>query len=499
MSPEQKAGAPGEKGGSPAPAAAETSLLDEILKETKLKPSDDGYEPTRRGVQAFITELLAPARAPERIDKAIVDVMIAEIDKRLSAQVNEILHHEEFQKLESAWRGLKFMVDRTDFRENIKVEVLNVSKDDLLTDFEDSPETTKCGLYRIAYSNEYGVFGGKPYGLICGNYDFGPGPQDMSLLQKCASVSAMAHAPFITNASPEFFGEPSFTALPQLKDLKSLLEGPQYARWRSFRESEDARYVGLCAPRFLLRLPYGEKTVPVKSFNFSEDVVDHHERYLWGYSSTALASRVGDSFAKYRWCPNIIGPQSGGALENLPLHQYEAMGEIETKIPTEVLLTERREFELSEEGFIGLVFRKDADNACFFSANSAQRPKTFGNNPEGKQAEANYRLGTQLPYMFVITRLAHYIKVLQREQIGSWKERADLERELNAWISQYVADMDDPAPGVRSRRPLRQAQVAVEDVEGQPGWYRCSLKVRPHFKYMGAAFTLSLVGKLDKE
>ncbi|MCZ7682599.1 MAG: type VI secretion system contractile sheath large subunit [Sandaracinaceae bacterium] len=212
----------------------------------------------------------------------------------------------------------------------------------------------------------------------------------------------------------------------------------------------------------------------------------------------ALATRVADSFAKYRWCPNIIGPQAGGAVESLPLHQYEAMGEIQTKCPTEVQLTERREYEMSEQGFIGLVFRKDSDNAAFFSANSAQKPKIFANTPEGKAAETNYRLGTQLPYMFIITRLSHYLKVLQREQIGTWKERADLERELNTWIKQYVVDMENPAPGVRSRKPLRAAQVTVEDVEGQPGWYRCGLKVRPHFKYMGASFTLSLVGKLDK-
>jgi type VI secretion system protein ImpC len=252
-------------------------------------------------------------------------------------------------------------------------------------------------------------------------------------------------------------------------------------------------------PRFLLRLPYGEQTVPVKAFNFNEDVVGHHDRYLWGHASNALITRIADSFAKFRWAPNIIGPQSGGTVDNLPLHQFESMGEIQTKVPTEVLLTERREFELSEEGFVSLVYRKDADNACFFSANSVQKPKMFGGSPEGKAAETNFRLGTQLPYIFIMTRLAHYIKVLQREQIGSWKERSQLERELNTWISQYVADMEDPAPSVRSRRPLRQAQISVEDVEGQPGWYRCSVKVRPHFKYMGASFTLSLVGKLDKE
>jgi type VI secretion system protein ImpC len=484
-------------GGAPA-VAGEGSLLDEILSETKIKPSDEGYEVARRGVQAFIAEMLAPAHAKEKIDKAAVDAMIAEIDKRLSLQVNEILHHPALQKLESTWRGLKFMIDRTDFRENIKVEMLSVSKEDLLTDFEDAPEITKSGLYRTVYSNEYGVFGGKPYGLLVGNYDFGPGPQDVELLRKFGSVAAMSHAPFISNAGAEFFGETDFLKLPQLKDLKSLMEGPQYARWHSFRESEDARYVGLCLPRFLLRLPYGEKTIPIKSFNFNEETVGDHHSYLWGHASIALASRVADSFAKYRWCPNIIGPQSGGAVENLPLHTFEALGEIQNKIPTEVLITDRREFELAEEGFIALTFRKDSDNAAFFSANSAQKPKMFGNTPEGKAAETNYRLSTQLPYMFVVTRLAHYLKVMQREQIGSWKERGDLERELNKWISQYVADQENPAPSVRSRRPLRAAAIKVEEVEGQPGWYKCGLQVRPHFKYMGASFTLSLVGKLDK-
>jgi len=482
-----------------AAAAQEGSLLDEILAETKIKPTDEAYAIARKGVSAFMAEMLAPSRAAEKVDRSAVDAMIAELDRRLSAQVNEILHHPEVQKLESAWRSMRFVIDRLDFRENIKVEFLSLDKESLLADLEDSPDLTKSGFYRIVYSNEYGVFGGKPFGVMNLNFDFGPGPQDVELLRKVGSIASMSHVPVVSNASPEFFGDSSFRNVPNLKDLKSLFEGPQYARWHGFRESEDARYIALCMPRFLLRVPYGEKTIPVRSFNFSEDVVDHHERYLWGYASNALLTRIADSFARFRWGPNIIGPQSGGSVEALPLHQYEAMGEIQTKIPTEVLLTERREYELSEEGFVSLVFRKDADNACFFSANSVQKPKLFGNTPDGKAAETNYRLGTQLPYMFIMTRLAHYIKVLQREQIGSWKERLTLERELNNWISQYVADMEDPAPSVRSERPLRQAQITVEDVAGQPGWYRCSLKVRPHFKYMGASFTLSLVGKLDKE
>ena len=477
----------------------EASLLDDLLNEANYKPNNDGYDLVKKGISHLITDLLQPTRTEQRVDRSVIETMVAEIDQRLSAQINEILHHADFMKLESSWRGLKYLIDQVDFRENIRVEMLNVSKEDLINDFEDSPEIVKSGLYKTVYSAEYGTFGGKPIGLMVGNYEFGGGHQDIMLLQKLASVSAMAHAPFISGTSPQMFGIDSWEKLPNLKDLTALFEGPQYARWQSFRESEDARYVGLTAPRFLLRIPYGANTVPVKAFAFEEDVQGKHQHYLWGNSAIALATRVADSFAKYRWCPNIIGPQAGGAVENLPLYQYTDKGELVTQIPTEVQLTERREYEMSEEGFIGLTFRKGSDNACFFSANSCQKPKYFGQSKEGREAETNYRLSTQLPYMFIMNRLAHYLKVLQREQIGTWKERADLERELNKWINQYVADMDNPSEGVRSRRPLRQAQIKVEDVEGQPGWYRCDMKVRPHFKYMGASFTLSLVGKLDKE
>jgi len=486
-------------GGAAAATTTEASLLDDILSETKLTPTDDGYDVTRMGIKALLKELLSPKHQNEKVDKAFADALIAEIDEKISRQVDVVLHHPDFQKLESAWRGLKFAVDHTDFRENIRVEVLNVSKSDLMTDFEDAPEITKSGLYKIAYTAEYGTFGGKPYGCMFSNYEFGPGPQDIQLLQNCAAVAAMAHAPFFAAGGPQFFGDKDFLKLPNLRDLHAIFEGPQYTKWQSFRTSEDSRYVGLCMPRFLLRLPYGNKTQPAKNFSYEEDVVGRHERYCWGNAAYAMASRIADSFAKFRWCPNIIGPQAGGSVEDLPLHQYEAMGEIQTKCPTEVQISERREFELSEEGFIALTFRKDADNACFFSANSCQKPKTFGQSAEGKDAELNYRLGTQLPYMFVVCRIAHYIKVLQREQIGSWKERLDLERELNTWISQYVADQDGVSAAVRGRRPLRKASITVEDVPGNAGWYKVDMKVRPHFKYMGAFFTLSLVGKLDKE
>ncbi len=475
------------------------SLLDDILSETKMAPGDEGYEVAKRGVQAFIAELIAPKREGEKVDKALVDALIAEIDAKLSRQIDEILHHPTFQKLESAWRGLKFVVDRTDFRENVKVEVLNCSKEDLLADFEDAPEVPKSGLYKLVYSAEFGQFGGRPYGALIANYEFGPGPQDIMLLQKCASVATMSHAPFIAAAGPQFFGLKDYLNLPNLKDLKALFEGPQYTKYNAFRETEDSRYVGLVMPRFLLRLPYGAMTVPVKEFNYDENVIGQHESYCWGNAVFAFATRLADSFAKYRWCPNIIGPQAGGSVENLPLHQYEAMGEIQTKIPTEIMLTERREYELSEEGFIGLTFRKDSNQACFFSANSVQKAKYFGQSPEGRAAETNYRLGTQLPYIFVACRIAHYLKVIQREQIGTNKEAAELESELNTWISQYVVDQEGVSSYLRGVRPLRQAQITVSEVPGNAGFYKVDMKVRPHFKYMGAAFELSLVGKLDKE
>lgn len=487
------------------PASAEAagtespSLLDEIVKATRVTPADEGYTLTKKGVETLITQLVEPGRKVDKVTNAVIDELIADIDQKLSRQLDQILHHPDFQKLEAAWRSLKYLVDKTDFRENIRIELLNVGKEELLDDFEDAPEIPKSGLYRIIYASEYGQFGGKPYGNIIANYEFGPGPQDIRLLQHLASVSAMSHAPLIAAAGSQFFGLEDFRELPKLKDLQSIIEGPQFAKWRAFRETEDARYVALTLPRFLLRLPYGRDTKPVKSFGYEEKVSDSHDRYLWGNTAFAFATRLTDSFAKYRWCTNIIGPLGGGTVEDLPLHQFESLGALQTKIPTEVLISDRREFELAEEGFIPLAMRKGSDNACFFSANSVQKPKYYGISKEGKEAETNYRLGTQLPYMFVANRLAHYLKVIQRENIGTWKERSDLDRELNTWVRQYVADQENPSAEIRSRRPLRQAQISVEDVEGEAGWYRVGLKVRPHFKYMGAYFTLSLVGKLDKE
>jgi type VI secretion system protein ImpC len=482
-------------------AAEEGSLLDSLLSETKLGPADgEAYELVRRGTRKLMDELLRSTAVAPKIDKDLINEMIAEIDRRLTAQVNQIMHHPQVKQLESSWRGLKYLVDQIDYRENVRLEIINATKDDLRVDFEDAPDITKSGLYNTVYRQNFGTLGGKPYGVICSTYEFGTGTEDVQLLKQFAAIGAMAHAPFLANVGPKMFGVESMTELPKLKDLQALFEGPQYARWHGLRESEDARYLGMCMPRFMLRAPYGkrESELSVKAFDFTEEVIDQHDRYLWGPASLTMAARIAESFAKYRWCPNIIGPQGGGSVYNLPLHQYEQGGELKTKIPTEVSLDDRREYELAEQGFIGLVFRKDSDNAAFFSANSIQKPKVFPKTAEGLAAQTNYMLGTRLPYMFVITRLAHYMKVLQREQIGTWKSRSDLERELNNWIRQYVSDMPDPTAETRSRKPLRKAKVTVEEVEGQVGWYRCGLQILPHLKFEGAEFTLSLVGKLDK-
>jgi type VI secretion system protein ImpC len=486
----------------PAPTLSEpppppTSVLADMLENAEVVPDKRLGQGKR-----FKPEQIA-------VDRAGVDVSIVAIDRALSAQVDAILHHPNFQALESAWRSLRYLIANVNFRENTEVHLLNCSKSDLIDDFEDAPEIAKSGLYRLVYSREYGTFGGEPFGVMVSTYEFDPGPRDMALLANCAAVAAMAHVPFIGNASPRFFGEDSFEGLATYSDIRAIFETPQYIRWKAFRDSEDSRYVGLCLPRFLLRAPYERHHV--FSFTYNEKTTKKAD-YLWGWPSFAFSTRVAESFARYRWSPNIVGPTAGGAVTGLPMLSFRSMRRIydldpdpkkrrgiEERMPTEIQLTERHEFELSEEGFIGLVFLKGSAEACFFSANSCQKPKEFANTQEGRDASLGARLGAQLPYMFIVCRLAHYLKVLQREEIGRHLERSDLERELNDWLRQYISDMDNPAAAVRGKRPLRQARVAVSEVPGQAGWYRAHLLLQPHLKYMGASFTLSLVGKLERE
>ncbi|MDR2123361.1 MAG: type VI secretion system contractile sheath large subunit [Desulfovibrio sp.] len=432
------------------------------------------------------------------LSESFMDYLTAVIDEKISAQVNAILHHPDFLALEAMWRGLRFLADRMDFTQNIILEYINVSKEDLLNDFHDAPEIVKSGLYRLIYTAEFGQFGGRPVGAIIAGYTFGPAPQDVRLMQYVSAVAALSHAPFFAAAGKDFFGVDTWARFPDLADMRSIFGMPRFARWNAFRDTENARYLGLTLPGFLLRLPYdGENAAGAASFNFHEEP-ESEDDFCWGNTAFAAAVCLADSFAKYRWCVNIIGPDGGGAVQDLPCCSYRAMRGILNKIPTRTVISEHREFELSDLGFMALATGRTPHEAVFYSADSALKPKTFPKTPEGFTAEISFKLSTQFPYMMIMNRLAHYIKVLQRESIGAWKGREEISRELNVWISGYVTEMDTPDALTRSRRPLRMAKVEVKEIPGTAGWYDVTILARPHFKYMGVSFTLSLEGRLDK-
>jgi type VI secretion system protein ImpC len=446
-------------------------------------------------INHFLHSIATSGASVQKLDKVVVDAAIAEIDKRLSAQICAIMHDPKFQKLESIWRSLKFLVDRSDFRRNIKIEILNVSQSDLADDFSDAPEPAQSGLYKQVYTAEYDQPGGEPFAAMISNYDFGRSPTDMELLQNVAKISAATHCPFIGAVNHAFFGLKSITALPTVPDLASIFEQAEYAKWNAFRDSEDSRYVGLTVPRFLLRLPYGKDTIPVKEFDFEEDVSgEEHDKYLWGNASFAFASRLTDSFAQHGWCVNIRGPKAGGLVEDLPLHLYSAGGDTEVKVPTEILISDRREFEFAQQGLISLSFYKNKNYACFFSAQSTQRPAKYAS----AEATANSKLSANLPYLFLVSRLAHYLKVIQRENIGAAKEAKDLQRELETWMEKLVTKMPNPDAKLKARCPLQSAAIEVSSNLDNPGFYSVGMKVRPHFQIEGVNVDLSLVSQMPK-
>jgi type VI secretion system protein ImpC len=455
--------------------------------------------PDKAALDRLLTLMAEPSFRPgSKTVVGAVDAMIALLDEKISEQLSVILHHAEFRRLESSWRSLKFLVERIDFRQNILLSILSVSKDDLLADFDDTPDVVFSGFYRHVYTAEYGQFGGHPVGVIIANYAFDASPPDLRLLSHAAAVCAMAHAPFLAGVGQKFFGLSRWADFPNIRDLHALFDTPTYAPWRSFRASEDSRYVALVLPRFLFRLPYGPATLAARSFCFTEDT-DDPDALCWGNAAFALAERMADSFARYRWCANIVGPEGGGVVENLPLYAARPFDAAlrEEKIPTEVLLSEQREFELAEEGFVGLAMRKGEGNAVFFSASSCQAAHIH--ETDDREENLSRKLGVQLPYMMIMNRLAHYIKVLQRENLGTWKTRQVMETELGKWLNQYVSEMDNPDPITRSRRPLRNAELSITEPPNNPSWFIVTIKARPHFKFMGANFTLSLTGKLDRE
>ena len=475
------------------PVAAARPL--EAFRDNDMLSEASADERIARGMGAFLDLVAKSSQPVDRLDKSLLDFHIGQLDRQISRQLDAVMHTPEFQALEGRWRGLKMLVSRTDFRRNARIEVLDVSKEALQRDFEDTPELIQSGLYRLTYIEEYDTPGGQPVSALISDFEFVNSPMDIALLRNVSKVAAAAHMPFIGSVGPAFFGKKSMEEVAAIQDIGNYFDRAEYIKWKSFRDTDDARYVGLTMPRVLGRLPYGKDTVPVRAFNYEEAVKGpDHDRYLWVNASFAFAANMTRSFVNNGWCVQIRGPQAGGKVEDLPVHLYDLGTGVQPKIPSEVLIPETREFEFANLGFIPLSFYKNHDFACFFSANSAQKPALY----ETKEATANSRINARLPYIFLLSRIAHYLKVIQRENIGTTKDRRVLELELNNWVKGLVTEMKDPGDDLQASHPLREAKVTVEDIEDNPGFFRIKLFVIPHFQVEGMDIGLSLVSQMPK-
>ncbi|CBK41702.1 conserved protein of unknown function, COG3517 [Nitrospira defluvii] len=480
--------------GAAVAGTEESGVLDQIINETRIGKDDWERDQSRRQISTLVEEVMKGTLRVSKDLEATINARIADIDKVLSAQLNAIMHAPEFQKLEGAWRGLHYLVMQSETSTMLKIRVLNISKDELRKDLEKAVEFDQSALFKKVYEEEYGTFGGAPYGALIGDYEFGRHPQDLALLEKVSNVAAAAHAPFISAAAPGLLGLEDFTDLPNPRDLAKKFETPDYAKWKSFRESEDSRYVGLTLPHVLMRLPYGPDTVPVENFNFKEDVDGtDHSKYLWGNAAYAMGARLTDAFAKYGWTAAIRGVEGGGRVDGLPTHTFRTdEGEIALKCPTEIAITDRREKELSDLGFIPLVHCKGTDFAAFFGAQSCQKAKKYDTDA----ANANARLSTQLQYLLAMSRFAHYLKSIMRDKIGSFMTRKDCEDFLNRWISKYVVSTEDAGQEIKAKFPLKEARVEVAEVAGKPGVYRAIAFLKPHFQLDELTVSLRLVAEL---
>jgi len=484
---------------SSAPDLVEStdSILETIFNEG-IKPADDiEKRHATQMIETFIGTQLQPGMVISKDTQRTIDAWMSVIDKKISEQLNLVMHHEDFQKLEASWRGLHYLVHESETGTELKIKVLNVSKKDLLKDLENAAEFDQSALFKKVYGAEYDQFGGHPFGCLIGDYEFGKGPQDISLLERIAEVASAAHAPFLSAAAPQMFGRESFTELGGIRDIAKVFDNVTYAKWASFRESEDSRYVGLTMPHTLMRLPYGRETKPVEEFNFEEDVDGRdHKKYLWGNAAYALGTRITESFAMYGWLATIRGVENGGLVQGLPVHNFETDdGEVAMKCPVEVAIGDRREKELSDAGFIPLIHCKNTDYAAFFATQSCQKPKKY-DTPE---ANANAKLSTALQYLLCVSRFAHYLKAMARDKIGSFMEREDCERWLNRWINNYTLGNPEIAgPKAKAERPLREAKIVVQDDPSRPGCYEAQAFLRPHFQLEELSVGLSLVAKLPE-
>ena len=472
----------------------EVGLLDQILTEGKMARDDFQRERAKDMIGEFVGQVMAGELTLSKNMDVAINARIAEIDRLITSQMNEIMHNEEFQKLEGSWRGLHHLVKNSLTGTQLKIRVMSATKKDLLKDFERALEFDQSALFRKIYEDEYGTFGGAPYGALIGDYEFGNHPQDMALLENMSQVAAAAHAPFLSAASPELFGWDNFNEMTEVRDVSKIFDRTEYAKWRSFRESEDSRYVGLTLPHVLGREPYGAATRPTESFNFEEDVDGKdHKKYLWSNAAYALGTRLTEAFSMHGWCVAIRGVEGGGLVQGLPTHTFETdEGEVAMKCPTEVAITDRREKEFSDNGFIPLVHCKGSDYAAFFATQSAQKAKKYDTD----DANANARLSTQLQYIFAVSRFAHYLKSMVRDKIGSFMSRQEAEIFLNRWISGYVLENDVAPAAQKAKYPLREARVDVAEIPGKPGAYRAVAFLRPHFQLDELSVSLRLVATL---
>ncbi len=472
----------------------EVGLLDQIVEKTKLGKDPAGKQRGKDMLREFVNQVVQGSMTISPDTEAMINARIAQLDKLVSLQLNEILHHADFQKLEGSWRGLKYLLDKSETSDKLKIRVLNVSKKDLLRDLRRAPEFDQSALFKKVYEDEYGMFGGAPFAALIGDYEFGKHPDDMELLEKVSNVAAAAHAPFLTAAGADLLSMESFTELGNPRDLSKVFDTTEYAKWKSFRQSEDSRYVGLCVPHILMRLPYGKATSPVEGFDYEEGVDGtDHGKYLWGNAAYALGTRLTEAFAKHAWCAAIRGVEGGGLVEGLPSHTFATdEGDVALKCPTEIAITDRREKELADQGFIPLVHCKGTDYAAFFSVQSSQKAKLYDKDA----ANASARLSTQLPYILAVSRFAHYLKSMMRDKIGAFMSRTECEHFLNEWIMNYVISNDSAGAALKASHPLKEARVDVSEIPGKPGAYRAVAYLRPHFQLDEIAVALRLVADL---
>ena len=474
-----------------------TSEFDRLLQKAFKPKTERAKDAVESAVRTLAEQALLDTQLVSDDVLATIESLIAKIDEKLSTQINVILHSEQFQKVESAWRGLHYLVTNTESDESLKLRVMDISKEELHRTLRKYKGVAwdQSPIFKKLYEEEYGQFGGEPYGALVADYYFDHSAPDVDLLTQISKISAAAHAPFIAGADPSVMLMESWQELANPRDLTKIFQTPEHAAWRSLRESEDSRYIGLAMPRFLARAPYGAKTSPVEEFDFEEDTAGADaNKYAWANAAYAMATNINRSFKVYGWCSRIRGIESGGAVEGLPVHAFPTDdGGVDMKCPSEIAISDRREAELAKNGFMPLVHKKNSDFAAFIGAQSLNKPAEY----EDPDATANANLAARLPYLFACSRFAHYLKCIARDKIGSFKEKADMQRWLQDWILQYVdGDPAHSTEATKARRPLAAAEVVVEEVEGNPGYYTSKFFLRPHYQLEGLTVSLRLVSKL---